>query len=233
MPAAIIAPAASRPQPKWNYSITPRNGLMTWDASYAVKSVPVPPRFVVQQTHLQFGWQSAQRLTGAGLLPNQDAFGRPLNNGTAHAPFAVLPSPLQAVALPLPGTHAPPPYKPRDWNEWYQHVARAIYGGWARSSVGAASATVRVSVWPSRDIDCKIVDFAPAKDLARDAAAETRFRDTALAAVNALDGSEVWQFPDSVRPPKCIVFDMEFKREVGGDVGCKVVHMHTDEAVVK
>jgi hypothetical protein len=84
---------------------------------------------------------------------------------------------------------------------------------------------VLITVYRTHDVECKIVDFSPAADVQRDLAAESRFRDASLKSVSSLNGDLLWEFPVSKKPPKQIVFDMQFKHGVGETAGCEVVHL--------
>jgi len=208
---------------------------MNWDTNYSTKVVPQPPSprvTAIKETLLRYYLQQKQGQSAdhAGLLPFQDMYGRP-KFAVNHLPSqqVLVPSQMQAVALPLPGTKAPVAFKPKNWDDWYKHVAQNIYSAWSRAHVTAGSAIVQVTVWPSHDVDAKIVGFTPAPDVERNAQTETRFRSSALDAVNDLSGFGLWDFPAMAKPPKNVVFDMEFKHEVGGEAGCSVVHMHNQK----
>ena len=158
--ATVVRPPAP-PPPKWNYSITPKNGLMNWDTNYSTKVVPQPPSprvTAIKETLLRYYLQQKQGQSAdhAGLLPFQDMYGRP-KFAVNHLPSqqVLVPSQMQAVALPLPGTKAPVAFKPKNWDDWYKHVAQNIYSAWSRAHVTAGSAIVQVTVWPSHDVDAE------------------------------------------------------------------------------
>jgi hypothetical protein len=197
------------PQPRWNYTLTPRNGIMTWGPGYSTAIVP-PSHFSSLETNLNW---SNQKVNANRI-------------GLQQPP--AMPQ-LKAIEMTLPEAKVAPP---ANWDEWYERVAHAIYGQWKQqSAVGPGNATVLITAYRTHDVDCKIEDFTPAADVKRDLNAETRFRDASLRSVSSLSRDPLWEFPIGQNQPKKIVFDMQFKHGVGEAAGCEVVHMHDIKAI--
>jgi hypothetical protein len=220
-PISIIfpehSPAVSQP-PKWNYTATPKNGIMIWQSGYGTSRLP----------------QRSILSTLSNLRPNTQGSGQqtPLQllntRSKLLSPQAWSMPELRATQFVLPEMHA---VAPVSWDEWYRRVARAIYDLWKQSSVGPGKATVLINVWNTHNVDCKIVDFSPALDTKRDAQAEEQYREAIVHAVTAFDGANLWEFPIAAVRPKRIAFDMEFTHAVGESPGCTVVHMHNNKAL--
>ncbi len=122
-------------------------------------------------------------------------------------PVLVRPLPMQLKAQPLVLPGLPPVFHASNWDEWYKHVAAAVYERWSRVDVRPGSASVRITAWKNHGVDCRIVGFTPVSDLQRDADAEVKFREAAIATVNTFNGDGLWEFPPMVNAPKSIVFD--------------------------
>ncbi len=210
-PVETVTPGRAQ----WSYTATPRNGLMTWSPGYATKRVQQPTNFL-SSTHLGFSSQNRR------FLKEQRAQASVMTYATPPpAPRA-----LQAVQQALPIKHAPPP---ANWNLWYERVAKAVYGQWTQNtSLGPGKALLQLTVYASRNVAVKVVDFTEAPGAAPNAPRETRFREASLKAINVLDGADVWTFPASAGDLKNVTFDMELKHAVGESPGCSVVRMHTD-----
>jgi hypothetical protein len=208
---AIAPPAAVRlPAPKKPTSITPPDGVMTWQPGHAVKQVK--PQ-VAEPMHFTWAELNAILMNKRSLMPN-----------AAAPPRATGPQPLAAKQLALPH------HLPANWNEWYQNVAHAIYQVWQQEQVCPGTATVRTTVFAGQEVDCRIFEFKAAADLKRNASAESFFRDAALKSVNSIDKSAVCQFPADQHPKK-VVFDIQLTRLVDGPAGCEVVHTHQNPAM--
>jgi hypothetical protein len=108
------------------------------------------------------------------------------------------------------------------WDEWYKRVCRIVYDQWLLADTGPGKACVHVTVWWSRDLDCKIVEFSAAAGTMRDTTMESSFREAALRAVRGLDRCMVLEFPAQSHQSK-IDFDLEISRAVEGPFGYKVV----------
>jgi hypothetical protein len=220
-PWKFLATPPSKPPAKWDYTATPRNGVMNWTPGHGTSVVTPSRRLSSMQTDLQ--WSS----TAPNLLV------RPSGRSVDGRANVIQPSTgrpqLKAVQKSLPGTQLAPP---ASWEDWYQRVAKAIYAQWRQQTeIGPGSATVLITVFNTHDVDCKISDFSPAGDAKRDAASESKFRNASLRSVTSLNGASVWEFPVAATKPKKISFDMQFKHEVGGVPGCQVVHMHDNKSM--
>jgi hypothetical protein len=193
--------------PRWNYTLTPRNGIMTWSPGYSTAIVP-PSHFSSLETNLNW----SNKNVNASRIGLQQPPAMPQ---------------LKAIEMTLPEAKVPPP---ANWDEWYERVAHAIYGQWKQqTAVGPGTSTVLITAYRTHDVDCKIEDFTPAADVKRDLNAETRFRDASLRSVSSLSRDPLWEFPVSQKTPKMIVFDMQFKHGVGEAAGCEVVHIHDNK----
>ena len=111
------------------------------------------------------------------------------------------------------------------WDEWYQRVCRTVYDQWLLDDTGPGKACIHVTVWSTRDIECKVVDFTPAPGTMRNGVGETAFREAALRAVRSLDRCQVLEFPAQFRR-SIIDFDLDISRAVDGPFGCQVVVGH-------
>jgi hypothetical protein len=143
--------------------------------------------------------------------------------GQLAAPAAKPAQALKAVEMMLPMTPAP-----KDWDAWYKRVASAIYDRWRQNTAGPGTSVVLITVYASRDVDCRVTNFTEAEGAERNSAEESRFKQVSLQCVDGLSGDEIWQFPTIQPLPKKIVFDMEFKHVVGEDSGCRIVHLHNE-----
>jgi len=176
---------------------------MTWSPAYTT-SVVAPSHIHLLDTNLNWSNQKVNA--------NRIGFQQPPSTPQLRATEFML---LEEKAAP-----------PSNWQQWYERVAHAIYGQWKQqTTVGPGNSMVLITVNRLHDVECKIVDFSPAADVQRDIAAESRFRDASLKSVSSLNGNPLWEFPVSKKPPRQIVFDMQFKHGVGETAGCEVVHM--------
>jgi hypothetical protein len=190
---------------------------MTWSPGYGTRVVTPAP---------QYRFRASVPYSHANMLiPGTQSAGWNRQTNMNYAPQAVLPIELRAVGKSLPGLNTAPPVY-RDWGDWYLHVARAIYERWKIASVGPGEATLEITVYATHDVDCKLVGFAPVKDVKRDAKAESHFREAAIFAVNSLNRDPVFEFPQNSERPKKVTFDIELDHEVGGKPGCHITHMH-------
>ncbi len=136
---------------------------------------------------------------------------------------------LKATQMTLPEAKV---IAPANWDQWYQKVAKAIYAQWCQqTTIGPGSAMVVITVFRSRDIDCKIESFTPVDDKKRNLKEESAFKAASLRSVSSLNQTGVWEFPVAQKPPKKVTFDMEFKHAVGSIPGCQVVHTHDNKAI--
>ncbi|MDR3614517.1 MAG: hypothetical protein P4L53_13225 [Candidatus Obscuribacterales bacterium] len=146
-----------------------------------------------------------------------------LATGQLESPTEKHIEPLKAVEMMLPMTPAP-----KDWDAWYKRVASAIYDRWRQNTAGPGTSVVLITVYASRDVDCRVTNFTEAEGAERNSTEESRFKQVSLQCVDGLSGDEIWQFPAIQPLPKKIVFDMEFKHVVGEDSGCRIVHLHNE-----
>ena len=156
----------------------------------------------------------------------ETALGRPKN--VPEATQAVEASPMKAQELVLPGSGLAPV---SSWEDWYKRVAKAIYDRWSQNTAGPGAATVSITVFNSHFVDERVVEFVPAFGVDRNVELESGFKQTALQSVKSLSGDELWAFPiNAPRRLKKIVFEMELKHAVGETAGCKVIHLHNQDA---
>jgi len=204
-PPAPASPAAAVRKP----FVDPDKGVKSWAPGYAIKLVP----------------QAARQRVGQLAIPQSQAWTNLRSLLTNHATAAqlsqrpVLPQ-LRAVTMALPTDRA------TNWDDWYKKVAQAVYETWQQSGTGAGTAKLQIKVYPSRDVDCSIIDFSPATDLKRNQETESAFREAAIHAVNALNRSAVWQYPATAARTKQVIIELELKHLVGTPPGCRVIRTH-------
>lgn len=209
----VKPPTIFKPPPKWNYTITPKSGIMSWGGAHSVVVVKPAAR--------------PQRLAPANEQPH---YGAPTAPGKA-APPAPAPRrappvvPMMATAQMLPQAMTTISSLPSNWDEWYKRVSQSIFDQWNRAQTGPGTARLRVTVFRSHDVDCQVVDFYPAPDVQRDAPKETAFRETAIKAVYNLRKCEILAFPREAAKSK-VCFDMDMKRAVSGPAGCEIAKIH-------
>jgi hypothetical protein len=198
---------------------------MTYGSGYAVRKGVVQPRILSTHANLSLSFPNTQvavQQTNLQLLQTN-------RHVVNWAPPAVQ---LKATQLSLvpekrPARLAPP----INWQEWYLRVAHAVYAEWRANAEGPGKATLLITVYNTQNVDCKVIDFAPAAGAARNVTAETAFRESALRCITGLDGDQIWQFPVAAIRPKKIVFDMQFDHAVGATPGCAVIHTHSNAAM--
>jgi len=199
-------PAPPKPPPKWDYSATPKNGLMNW--SGAPQITVVSPQKVDGPAEGGLSQLIEKLLTKQKAKPQSVA--RP-------APPAVVP----LVATPLLSRQAAAAAvaRPSTWKEWYHRVITAIYDQWSRASTGPGTARIKVTVFGTHDVDCQVLDFTPAADVQRNVKAETAFREDAIRSVYNLHRTEILGFPYHTSKQK-VTFELDMRREVNGPAGC-------------
>ena len=207
--------------------MTPANGIMTYGAGYGVRKI-AQPRVLTRHANLSLAFPNTQGVT------QQTSFQLlPMNKHIIQ--WAPMPVPVELKATQFRLTPMVPQKclaPPANWEQWYQRVARAIYDHWRINAVGPGKATVLITIYDTRNVDCKVVDFAPADGAGRNVATETAFRVSALKTITGLDGDQVWQFPNEDDLPNKVVFDMQFDHAVGTTPGCAVVHTHSNPSMV-
>jgi hypothetical protein len=119
-----------------------------------------------------------------------------------------------------------------NWDEWYKQVCKTVYDQWLIDQTGPGKACIHVTVWSTRDLECKIVDFSPAPGASRNIAQESLFREAALQSVRSLDRCSVLQFPSQFIG-RTVSFDLDISRAVDGPFGCEVVAAHGSENSTK
>jgi hypothetical protein len=202
-PATKVEPPKSTEPtgpPQWSYTMTPPNGIMSWAPGYDSARVP----------------RRQPEVCAANPANNF------LTTGTGDHPFSNRPVILQLRATPELFSKAPGEKRSLNWDEWYKHICKTVYDQWLTYDTCAGKASVHVTVWSSRDIECKIIDFSQAPDVQRDTARESAFRDSVLRAVNSLDRCAVLDFPLRATQNK-IAFDLDMTRSVTGSAGYQVV----------
>lgn len=211
-PAAPKPPAKPAPPPKWDYTATPHNGIMTWEPGHDVEVKPPPGPSPLQKRLDNYLDNMAKQ--------RKNARERAAQARRYSAPQAV--RPMVAAPLLLPQAQLSRAVaKASTWQEWYERVSRTIYDQWQRASVGPGNAKVHITVWRTHDVDCQVSDFTPASDVARNANAEAAFREAAINSIYSLRKCEILDFPYSSKRDK-ISFDMDFKRGVNQKPGCQI-----------
>jgi hypothetical protein len=110
-----------------------------------------------------------------------------------------------------------------NWDEWYRRVCQTIYDQWLLNGTGPGIACVSVTVWPSRDIEGRIMNIEYAADARKDGATQTAFANSALRAVHSLGGCSLLDFPLG-NPRDKITFQLDITRLVGGESGYEVIN---------
>ncbi len=205
-------PTYSQQNFRWNYTATPKNGIMTYAPGYGATEIRQP------QTNLQFSVSQPAR--------NLDTSLKFRSTGTGVHAYATAPAAeeqLQATQYVLPTKHLPPP---ANWAEWYRRVGDAVYSQWKQSTVGPGKVTLQLTVYNTHNVDAKVVDFNPAAGVEPNPISDGRFREASIKTFNNLDGRDIWTFPASAAGTKKIAFEMELDHAVGETPGCSIVRMH-------
>jgi hypothetical protein len=180
----------------------PASGIMTWAPGYN-SAIVTPARSVETGVHAVLTGDSA--LSTRPLVPQ----------------FRSTPRLLTELLTPREKRSV-------SWDEWYKRVCRTVYDQWLLDDTGPGKTCIHVTVWSSRDIECRIVDFSPATGVTRDSVQESAFREAALRAVRSLDRCIVLEFPSQFLRSK-VGFDLDISRAVDGPFGCHVVAAHGTE----
>jgi hypothetical protein len=212
--AAPAAPAPPKPPPKWDYSATPKNGLMNWSGGPQI--TVVTPRKVDGPVGGSLS-DLIDKLLSKDKARSTTSGQRLATPARATPPPPVVP--LTATPLLSRQAAAAAIARPTTWKEWYLRVIAAIYDQWARASTGPGTARIQVTVFRTHDIDCQVVDFTPAADAQRNIQAETVFRQDAIRSIYNLRRTEILGFPYSTSKQK-VTFELDMRREVNGPAGC-------------
>ncbi len=244
-----------KPLTKWNYTMTPKNGIMTWSKDYASTNVTPPPSGVAQTQATMKPLLQQNSVTPSvqqqiGIVPLNrtqinTAIVQPSVNGavqpgnkkrdTALAATAKKIMPPQAVALqatPKLLTERSNMKRSINWNEWYKRVCQVVYDNWEIDQANPGKSCVRVTVWSGREIEARVLSFTPAEGASRDAKRETAFRETSLRAVNSLEKTPVLDFPLTSNRGK-IIFDLDMTRSIDGPSGIQVAALHDIEEATR
>jgi hypothetical protein len=197
---AVPPPAKSGPAPAVAASNLATNGIMTWAPGYASTRIPL----------------STEASVHGVLQGDRGLAARPL-----VAQFRSTPRLLTELL-------APQAKRCENWDDWYKQVCKTVYDQWLIDQTGPGKACIHVTVWSTRDLECKIVDFSPAPGTSRDVAQETKFREAALQSVRSLDRCSVLEFPTRF-VGRMVSFDLDISRAVDGPFGCEVVAAHGSE----
>ena len=211
-----------KPVPVIPYTMTPSNGIMCWSPASASKIVCVAPQPLLK-TGSSAGFESVMP-----VLPRRTIRWMP-RTATLTTELVAPPAvqPRLAVAQRLSVFHAGHD-DIIDWDGWYKRVSNSIYQVWAKTDAYPGEAKVMVTVWKGRAVDCRISDYAPAADVARDAAKEAAFRQAAINSIYALQKCEILDFPYESQKRK-VVFEVDMQALVNGTVGCAVDPLHDSE----
>jgi hypothetical protein len=194
----------------------PPSGIICWAPGYEVS---------IQSADLSketVGGVWSAKVPGVEALR---AVASPLQNIRQYVEAVQGPPPMMATALLLPGLKPTVSNVGLNWNQWYQRVAKAIYGRWQTEAVGPGLATVRLTVTKYREIRCQVVGFSAAPDVERNGESEKAFREAALHSVRDVSMFEIPEFP--ANPPREeVTFDIQMKRTVDGSAGYDVSAVH-------
>jgi hypothetical protein len=228
-----------KPLTKWNYTMTPKNGIMTWSSGYASTKVTPQPQGTAQtQAVIKPGLQqtsvSASMQQQIGIVPVQrtqinTAVVKPSVDGVVTSKKTPTPPPAVALeATPALLTEMHSEKRSINWDEWYKRVCKVVYDNWEIDQASPGKSCVRVTVWSGREIEARVLSFTPAQGASRDAKRETAFRETSLRAVNSLQKTPVLDFPSRSNRGK-IIFDLDMTRSVDGPSGIQVAAFHDIE----
>ncbi len=241
----VIPQRTYTPSPtKWNYSITPKNGVMTWANGYASTKVAVPAHAAAMTVRPTTGAAPVRGvLQGADIVPVQRAGVDPVVSGAVRpgAPAKALEAAQRKLPTPPPAAalQATPKLltelhtnekRSLNWDEWYRRVCKVVYDQWELNQACPGKACVQVTVWSGREIEARVMTFTPVQDASRDLKKETLFRETALRAINSLGKTPVLDFPISSNRTK-VVFDLDMNRSVNGPTGIQVSKFHDSEEI--
>ncbi|HEY9757057.1 MAG TPA: hypothetical protein V6C97_17965 [Oculatellaceae cyanobacterium] len=236
-PVRLTAPPT--PPPKWNYTMTPKNGVMTWAPGYTVGTIKEKPssgvRLQLSQPSVnatlskKMGFEAvAQPIPTVEVnaaLKSKNANAAMLGGDAKKLPSAPPAMALQATPQLLTEVHSKS--VAINWSDWYRRICRCVYDQWLLDEATPGRALVRVTVWPGREIEARVLNFTPVEEV-RDAKRETVFRETALRAINSLEKTSVLDYPIQSSRQK-IVFDLDMARSVSGPSGCQVAALHDIE----
>ena len=214
--------------PKWNYTLTPKNGVMTWAPAYQINHVAQPIHYAVTAPAKR---ELTASMHGANLSPGpvtSATTGAQRLPGYQSAPPAV--AALTATPQLLTQVGSVKEKRAISWDEWYRRVCNVIYKQWILDEVCPGKACVRVTVWSSRDIEARVLSFTPAEGSSRDAYKETGFREISLRAINSLQKTEALDFPANPSRNQ-VIFDLDMNRSVDGPSGCVVAAFHDIDAL--
>jgi hypothetical protein len=243
LPARIVierphVPYTPPAPPKWNYTLTPRNGIMTWSPGYQISHVThsvavnatANVAANVASTNASLSQKGLEtRMSTERLSPGTASWtGTGIRKLPTQAPPTV--AALSATPQLLSEVISAKEKKNISWEDWYKRICKTIYEQWILNAACPGEASVRVTVWSSRDIEAKILSFTPADGLARNAIKETAFREISLRAINSLQKTETLDFPLS--PSRTmVIFDLDMNRSVNGPSGCVVAAFHDTGAL--
>ncbi|HEY9681294.1 MAG TPA: hypothetical protein V6C86_06930 [Oculatellaceae cyanobacterium] len=236
-PVRLTAPPTL--PPKWNYTMTPKNGVMTWAPGYTVGTVKEKPasgvRLQLSQPSVngtlskKMGFEAvAQPIPTVEVnaaLKSKNVNAAMLGGDAKKLPSAPPAMALQATPQLLTEVHSKS--IAINWSDWYRRICRCVYDQWLLDEATPGRALARVTVWPGREIEARVLNFTPAEEV-RDAKRETAFRETALRAINSLEKTSVLDYPIQSSRQK-IVFDLDMARSVSGPSGCQVAALHDIE----
>ena len=135
---------------------------------------------------------------------------------------------MQATPLLLPELRAQAAAEQKlGWNGWYKLMGKALYSRWQYAEVGAGTAIVRVTIDQARDVSGRLIDFTPAEGITPNPAAEIKFREAAVRAVNNVRPFEIPNLPPMMGRKK-VTFDVEMSRKVDGPVGVNIARIDPD-----
>ena len=246
----------TKPAAKWNYTLTPKNGIMNWSPGYASTKVPMQPHVVtpvqaavkpvLQQTSVSPSMQQQIGVVPLRRPQVNTVLVQPSVNGAVQPVTKKPEAALEATAKKFPVPPTPPPAvalqatpklltemhanvkRSINWDEWYKRVCRVVYDNWEIDQANPGKACVRVTVWSGREIEARVLSFTPAQGASRDVTRETAFRETSLRAINSLEKTPVLDFPLRSNRGK-IIFDLDMNRAVNGPSGIQVAAFHDVE----
>jgi len=204
--------ATTKPSTGWDYAITPANGVMSWAPGFETVNVPTQK----SSSQLALHSNSNSGNDAASSLSIMRSGARDLAARTALRPQ------LRATPGLLSETLFTKSKRSDSWDEWYKSVCNTVYNQWLFDDTGPGKACIRVVVWSSRDLECRITDFAPAPDAERNSVKESEFRLAAVKAVNSLDHCAVLEFPLHSQLTQ-VSFELDMNRMAEGPTGCQVV----------
>ncbi|HEY9676376.1 MAG TPA: hypothetical protein V6C76_00070 [Drouetiella sp.] len=210
-PPMVTRSGVTSYKPGFEVTVTSRSaGVVTWTPGYEISKTITGVNKETLSGIWHTGGAPSPLVASQGILP------------TPQFTKILVPDqkPLYATTLLLPQLRSQAQEK-LTWDDWYKRVANAVYCRWQYAEVCPGTATVRMVVTKDREVGCQLIDFQPAPDIKRDQKAETKFRESAVKAVDMVTKFEIPDLPTPFNGDK-VVFDLDLRRTVDGPGGVDI-----------